>query len=520
METKQRRNKPVRRTPESYRKEVEELTNGEYLVLDEFVNTRTPIVHRHAACGREWKVSPNCLINQGRRCPKCNVTRVTRTTESYRKEVSEATDGEYSVIDRFINTATKIKHRHEICGHTWVITPGSFIHGGSRCPKCTATGVMRSTESYRKEVEEKTNGEFSVLGEFVNTRTKMKFVHNACGTVLEKSPSNFNHFGAACPKCRTFKKRWTPDDYRKEVREATNGGYRVLSDYINSSIKIPHCHLECGHVWQVAPNSFINGGARCPKCTRLKKTDAQFKAEVFDIIGDEYSFLEPYNGYDKKIRARHNTCGFVWELSPNNFLHNKARCPICVNNKRIENRSPNNYRKEVAEVSNGEYKVLEDYINTTEKLKHLHIECGHVWEISPHGFINSGTRCPNCLYSRGEKAVADILDSLSIEYIREHTFEYLGRKRYDFFIPSLNIAIEYDGEQHFMPVRYWGGEEYLESVRQSDALKNDFCDFMEIDLLRIPYWEFDNIDEIVANFIDTVKLMRSISANSSDMAKC
>ena len=148
-----------------------------------------------------------------------------------------------------------------------------------------------------------------------------------------------------------------------------------------------------------------------------------------------------------------------------------------------------------------------------------HLECGHVYETS-YSKILEGSKCPNCIYSRGEKAVADVLDSLSIEYTREHSFEHLGRKRFDFFIPSLNIAIEYDGEQHYKSIDAWGGEEYLESIRQSDALKNDFCDYMGIDLLRIPYWEFDNIDEIVTNFIDTVRLMRSISASGSEMSKC
>ena len=315
--------------------------------------------------------------------------------------------------------------------------------------------VRRTPESYREEVEKITNGEYSVLGEFVNTTTKILHAHKECGYEWEVSPNTFVNNGSRCPECyaqmRGFR---TPDGYHKEVEVATFGEYSVIGEFINSLTKVTHVHNVCEHVWEVTPNNFINNGSRCPKChtRKSRKTNEQFVAEVYDLVGGEYTFLEPYTKAINKIKVRHNICGLEYEAVPIHFLN--------------------------------------------------------------------GNRCPNCVYYRGEKAVADVLDSLSIEYSREHTFEYLGRKRYDFFIPSLNIAIEYDGEQHFKAVDHWGGEEALKRTQESDALKNDFCEYMGIDLLRIPYWEFDNIHEIVTNFIDTVKLMRSISANSVELAKC
>ena len=69
METKKRR---VRRTPESYREEVEKLTNGEYSVLGDFANTHTKVLHIHNVCGYEWEVKPNDFINGGIRCSVCS----------------------------------------------------------------------------------------------------------------------------------------------------------------------------------------------------------------------------------------------------------------------------------------------------------------------------------------------------------------------------------------------------------------------------------------------------------------
>ena len=37
----------------------------------------------------------------------------------------------------------------------------------------------------------------------------------------------------------------------------------------------------------------------------------------------------------------------------------------------------------------------------------------------------------------------------------------------------------------------------LDSIKQRDEIKNKYCDQNEIQLLRIPYWEFNNIDIIL-----------------------
>ena len=300
-----------------------------------------------------------------------------------------------------------------------------------------------------------------------------------------------------------------------------------LGEYKGNKIKLAVRHIGgCGYVYKVRPDHFLYSDSRCPRCNgnRVEQTPEEFAAEVYEVFGDEYTVIGNFTNRVNNVLIRHNEpCGCLFSPQPRLFTKGLWGCPKCANLSR--SRKPiekilQSFEEDVRELVGDEYEFLDEYVGSQVKMRVLHTGCGKVFKTTQNKFFIQGSRCPNCVYSRGEKVVADVLDSLSIEYTREHTFEYLGRKRYDFFIPSLNIAIEYDGEQHYEPVDAWGGEEYLESVRQSDALKNDFCEYMGIDLLRIPYWEFDNIDEIVTNFIDTVKLMRSISANSSEMAKC
>ena len=59
-----------------------------------------------------------------------------------------------------------------------------------------------------------------------------------------------------------------------------------------------------------------------------RKTDAEFKKEVFDLVGSEYEFLEPYVNSYTKIKVKHNKCGNVYKVTPDSFLRG-SRCTCC-----------------------------------------------------------------------------------------------------------------------------------------------------------------------------------------------
>lgn len=63
-----------------------------------------------------------------------------------------------------------------------------------------------------------------------------------------------------------------------------------------------------------------------------KKTNQEFTAEIKALVGDEYVFLEEYQGNQTNILCRHNKCGNEWLIRPGNFLQGK-RCPACKERK-------------------------------------------------------------------------------------------------------------------------------------------------------------------------------------------
>lgn len=56
-------------------------------------------------------------------------------------------------------------------------------------------------------------------------------------------------------------------------------------------------------------------------------------------------------------------------------------------------------------------------------------------------------------------------------------------------------CIEYDGEQHFKPIEFFGGEQAFQRQRERDTRKETWCKENNIPLLRIPYYDFDKIDK-------------------------
>ena len=80
----------------------------------------------------------------------------------------------------------------------------------------------------------------------------------------------------------------------------------------------------------------------------------------------------------------------------------------------------------------------------------------------------------------------------------------------DFVIFDINgnvvATIEFNGEQHYEPIDFTGrGEsvanESFRKIQERDKIKSDYLKSHNIPQLIIPYWEFDNIEKLVSEFI-------------------
>ena len=83
-----------------------------------------------------------------------------------------------------------------------------------------------------------------------------------------------------------------------------------------------------------------------------------------------------------------------------------------------------------------------------------------------------------------------LLKHVKPRFIRQKT---IGYYIVDFYCPKLKLIIEIDGEQHFSSTGGWNDENNLMLVKKRDKVKNEQALSHNIPLVRIPYWERDNI---------------------------
>lgn len=183
-----------------------------------------------------------------------------------------------------------------------------------------------------------------------------------------------------------------------------------------------------------------------------------------------------------------------------NFIRGH-RCKDCAyeeNGKKL--RHDIQYVKECIESINGN-KLLnpEDYKDTFTKNLNIRCSCGNIFTTSFSSYTKHGVdtcySC-SCKESVGEERIRKFLELNCIDFVQEKRFVDCKDSRplpFDFYLPTYNLVIEFDGIHHFEET----GRGNHEITAKHDAIKNNYCELNGIELLRIPYWEGNKIEEIL-----------------------
>jgi len=143
----------------------------------------------------------------------------------------------------------------------------------------------------------------------------------------------------------------------------------------------------------------------------------------------------------------------------------------------------------------------------------VYFSCEHHGKIQMSMSEHYRVGCYKCYQynnmSIGETAIKNFLERKNIEYVNEHSFEDCksdtdSNLRFDFYIPKKNMCIEFDGRQHYSPVEHFGGEEKFKRQVFLDSIKDNYCKNKNIPLLRIPYWEINNIEKIISTELNSI----------------
>ena len=276
-------------------------------------------------------------------------------------------------------------------------------------------------------------------------------------------------------------------------------GYTLLSDKYNGSkdrlmVKCDRGHEPYSVVW----SNFYNLNQRCPKCNIENRRNNIEDIRKF-VEGKGYKLIsKTYTNRDEKLEMicpkRHTTF-----ISWANFSKGR-RCSECYKFKKLSQKDVSDF------LNNFGYDLIGEYKSANEKIKILCPE-GHVYHAT-YGHFYDGKRCPHCKKSTGEIRISEYLKRNNINFSDEYIVnkvdgvQYL---RFDFYIEELNTMIEYDGQQHFEPVKKFGGQEAFERTQYRDNIKNKYCLENGINLIRIPYWDYKNIEKILDEKLTILK---------------
>lgn len=289
--------------------------------------------------------------------------------------------------------------------------------------------MNEKTINFSNKLNKKYNNKYIVLEEYKRANIKIKVKHLKCNKEFEINPKHFlSSRSKGCNYCRIKNRTKTHDTFLKEVKQLVNDEYTILSEYVRNNEKIKIKHNTCDFEYEVTPSKFLNG-RRCPNCFKKnKKSNKQWVEEVKNISNGEYVVIGNYVNNKTKVKIKHITCNNEYEVTPSNFKKGH-RCPICSNKKIAEklSLSKEEFLKRFKALNEPYYEVLQ-FKSFNKKMKIIHSKCGYVYDVLPGNFIK-GNRCPNCKVSSiGESNIKEWLENNNIRYKREYWFNDLRGK--------------------------------------------------------------------------------------------
>lgn len=284
-------------------------------------------------------------------------------------------------------------------------------------------------------------------------------------------------------------KKLTNNEFIEKAKEIHGETYDYsLVDYVNSRTNVKIVCPTHGEFNQ-KPNNHLTG-AGCQKCYHESKLldKHSFINKAKQIHGNKYDYSKTeYLNSKSKVTIICPIHG-DFEQKASGHLSGKG-CVKCFNENKLSNTSEFINKTKIVHGDKYDYSKT-NYINDRTKVI---ITCPVHGDFTqkPSNHLQ-GQGCPKCCESKGEREIRQYLESNGINYIPQHKFDdckHILKLPFDFYLPKYNTCIEYHGEQHYKPVKYFGGDDRFLKQQKLDLIKETYCKNNQIKLIVIKYDE-------------------------------
>lgn len=295
----------------------------------------------------------------------------------------------------------------------------------------------------------------------------------------------------------------TQEIISKRTQEVSNNTleYIPVSSYKNKNQKANFKHSVCGLIFTRSIDSIINGNkTSCPHCEPSKFT-RDFDALSLKLLKHNYKLIQVINNSGDRGTSKIEfiSCCCTVTRHNSNLLTGKVKCQ--THNKTIKSSA---YTEETVNVllksfQYGSFTLITPFQTLTKKATIKCDKCLGTFEQSIDLLRKAKGKCKICFGSAKsiqEEYIAILLSDLNLKFVRQFKVESYF---FDFYLPSYNILIEYDGEFHET------GKWFSKPVEtcNNDLIKNKLANDLKYKLYRISHT--DNILKSILNIYEDVQ---------------
>ena len=400
----------------------------------------------------------------------------TMPFSEFKKKFDKKSQGRYTYLEGYTKMSSKIKIRCNICGHIFEPVASYFVNTDSGCKNCDLIKRSKNIKSFDervKTIKDLTNNEYELLT-YNGQKEKALFLHKKCGKQYETLYQSFVYQNYRCECSRKRNRPFTLEELQELYKDKDFKVIKVEYPNCKITIKCNKCNIE-----HIKNKQMLDKDLKLSCCRRKERQDI-LKLKKLKSIQYKKN-LEEQKEYKKKKE------GYIKQLR-NETKYYK-------------------YYTEFKAIHGDDIEIKEKVYNTKEKFLVKCNICNHEWKAN-FKKLREGKGCPLCKSSKGEKAINKYLIDNNYSFEREYSFKdsEIQSLRFDFAVNIKNklYLIEFDGEQHFNIESQFGDknkEDKYNKLIANDNRKNKYCKDNNIPLLRIPYWDINNIEKILSEFL-------------------
>lgn len=361
---------------------------------------------------------------------------------------------------------------------------------------------------------------------YTGSKSKPLFYCNMCQHYFKRTIYNITKSKYGCPYCSqkhmNDDKKLTKAQFIKKLH-SKYPNLQTLTPYKSYRAGIELICKNCDHIFKLRKTGIIfNRNYGCPFCRDghpEKRNDHQIYLNNQEFLlalhhrFSNFKLLNTFKSMNVPIKLKCLKCNYIWQVTPRQLFHrNIDLCPECIiwkqhcatlncvkwfkkNKRDMETNETFYHYCQCAFKAYIGYlapflKLLNNFQGTSYPITIECIKCGYIRTITADTLLKTPvcTFCNKHTWSNGEKTIADFLDRHHIDYV--HSFRpatLIDERELHFDFKIGNKLIEYQGQQHYQAIDYFGGLDNLRKQQKHDQMKRNWATQHNYELFEIRY---------------------------------